>query len=293
MDSSSCGQQSTSTVESSQSSVRTKTDLAWAHFKENIIDGKKSWTCLHCNNTYRGGGINRMKKHLAGRKGEIAACKKVSYDIRYQMEESLKENDGKKYVSKSVAADNLHDDFVIDIEEEERAQDTQPQKRRREQNMPSYFAPRTTPGAQPSIKSAFVSQEALHNADMAVARLFYHTCIPLNVVNSHYFKKMVDVIASIGPGYKLPNYNQLRRNLLASMKKEVHLLINTYRRYWEERGCTIMADGWQDRSNRQLINFLVYCKRGTTFVRSIDASDVVKDAKTICNLFVELVEWVG
>ncbi|KZV50712.1 hypothetical protein F511_19624 [Dorcoceras hygrometricum] len=128
---------------------------------------------------------------------------------------------------------------------------------------------------------------------MSIARFFYDTCTPFNAVNSVYFQRMVDVIAAIGPGYKAPKYNQLRTNLLGNMKKEVQLVVSSYRSVWEERGCTIMADGWQDRSNRQLINFLVYCKRGTTFVRSIDASDIVKDATTICKLFVELVEWVG
>ncbi|KZV25453.1 hypothetical protein F511_17231 [Dorcoceras hygrometricum] len=77
------------------------------------------------------------------------------------------------------------------------------------------------------------------------------------------------------------------------MKNEVQVVVSSYQSVWEERCCTIMADGWQDRSNRQLINFLVHCKRGTTFVRSIDTSDIVKDATTICKLFVELVEWVG
>ncbi|KAL8555016.1 hypothetical protein ACS0TY_002992 [Phlomoides rotata] len=38
---------------------------------------------------------------------------------------------------------------------------------------------------------------------------------------------------------------------------------------------------------------MVYCKRGTIFVKSVDASDIVKDASTLCNLFVELVHWVG
>ncbi|KZV55104.1 hypothetical protein F511_07490 [Dorcoceras hygrometricum] len=110
---------------------------------------------------------------------------------------------------------------------------------------------------------------------MSIARFFFDTCTPINAVNSVYFQKMVDVIAAVGPGYKAPKYNQLRTNLLGSMKKKVQLLVSSYRSVWEERGCTIMADGWQDRSNRQLINFLVYCKRGTTFVRSIDASDIV------------------
>ncbi|KAL8529886.1 hypothetical protein ACS0TY_007085 [Phlomoides rotata] len=38
---------------------------------------------------------------------------------------------------------------------------------------------------------------------------------------------------------------------------------------------------------------MIYCKRGTLFVKSVDASDIVKDASTLCNLFVELVDWVG
>lgn len=159
--------------------------------------------------------------------------------------------------------------------------------------MPNYFAPRTTTGAQRSIKSVLVRKEALLNVDMAIARFFYDTCIPIKAVNSVYFQQIVDVIAAVGPGYKAPKYNQLRTNLLGSMKREVQLVVNGYRNVWQEKGCTIMADGWQDRSNRQLINFLVYCKRGTSFVRSIDVSDLVKDATTICNLFVELVEWVG
>ncbi|KAL8478997.1 hypothetical protein ACS0TY_030769 [Phlomoides rotata] len=38
---------------------------------------------------------------------------------------------------------------------------------------------------------------------------------------------------------------------------------------------------------------MVYCKRGTIFVKLVDTSDTVKDANTRCNLFVELVDWVG
>lgn len=67
-------------------SVREKVDAAWNHFSEvRTSDGKKHYKCLHCGVVYKGGGINRMKQHLAGVKGNIASCKKVSYDIRYQM----------------------------------------------------------------------------------------------------------------------------------------------------------------------------------------------------------------
>ena len=58
---------------------------------------------------------------------------------------------------------------------------------------------------------------------------FYDVCIPTNDVNSFYFKPMLDVIAAIGPGYKGPTYYQLRVNLLKDAKKEVQLLVDSYR----------------------------------------------------------------
>ncbi|KAI3454793.1 hypothetical protein Pfo_011456, partial [Paulownia fortunei] len=92
---------------------------AWAYFREDVVpDGKKSWTCLHCNNVWRGGGINRMKKHLAGRKGDIAPGKKVSYDVRYQMEQSLKECDKRNQAARSFEDDNLCGPNLIELEEE-------------------------------------------------------------------------------------------------------------------------------------------------------------------------------
>ncbi|XP_073033773.1 uncharacterized protein [Primulina eburnea] len=223
------------------------------------------------------------------------------------MEQSLKAFEEKSIAPISFEDDNIDGPHMTNLEEEMHPPHTQTRgkdkssfgaasqkgKRKRDEKMPNFFAPRTTVGAQRSIKSVLVSKEALLNVDMSIARLFYDTCIPINAVNSVYFQQMVDAIAAIGPGYKAPKYNQLRTNLLGSMKKEVQLVVDGYRSVWEERGRTIMADGWQDRSNRQLINFLVYCKRETSFVRSVDASDIVKNATTLCNLFVELVEWVG
>ncbi|KAI3448609.1 hypothetical protein Pfo_005274 [Paulownia fortunei] len=253
-----------------------------------VADGKKSLTCLHC--IWRGGEINRMKKHLAGRKGDIAPCKKVSYDVRYQMEQSLKECDERNQATRSFEDDNIYGPNLIELEEEMHTPHTQTKgksklfvgatsqkgKRKRDEKMSSYFSPRTTSSAQPFIKSAFVSKETLHNVDMVAARFFYDSCIPKNAVSSISLK-----------------YNQLRINLLGSMKKEVQLVVDGYWSIWEERSYTIMVDGWQDQSNRQLINFLVYCKRGTTFVRLVDTSDIVKNASTICNLFIKLVQWVG
>ncbi|XP_031286483.1 uncharacterized protein LOC116145194 [Pistacia vera] len=104
---------------------------------------------------------------------------------------------------------------------------------------------------------------------------------------------MADAIAAIGPGYKIPTYHNLRVNLLRDAKKEVQLLVDSYKKTWEDVRCTLMVDGWIDNSHRSLINFLVYCPKGVCFVKSVDASNVVKDAATLFGLFEEIVLWVG
>ncbi|XP_054778079.1 uncharacterized protein LOC129286067 [Prosopis cineraria] len=54
-----------------------------------------------------------------------------------------------------------------------------------------------------------------------------------------------------------------------------------------------MADGWVDVRQQTLINFLVYSTHGMVFVKSVDALDLVKDARTLFSLFCEVIEWVG
>ncbi|XP_031274315.1 uncharacterized protein LOC116132783 [Pistacia vera] len=71
----------------------------------------------------------------------------------------------------------------------------------------------------------------------------------------------MDAITAIGPRYKLPTYHSLRVNLLRDAKKEVQLLVDGYKKTWEDVG--------------------------------LDASDVVKDAGYLFNLFEEITLWVG
>ncbi|KAH1232957.1 hypothetical protein GmHk_09G025506 [Glycine max] len=54
-----------------------------------------------------------------------------------------------------------------------------------------------------------------------------------------------------------------------------------------------MSDGWTDRKNRTLINFLVNCSLGTQFVRSVDASEYMKTGQKIFELLDSFVEEIG
>ncbi|KAL0373600.1 UNVERIFIED_CONTAM: hypothetical protein Sradi_3275700 [Sesamum radiatum] len=111
-------------------SQRGKTNVTWNHVVERLIDEKKVIYCMYCGKVSMGGGINRMKQHLTGKKGEIRVCPKVPSDVRYQMEQALKEIVEKKkenrenyvtsnpYGSHTIERDHI--DKYDDIEEIER-----------------------------------------------------------------------------------------------------------------------------------------------------------------------------
>ncbi|XP_020967722.1 uncharacterized protein LOC110266964 [Arachis ipaensis] len=159
--------------------------------------------------------------------------------------------------------------------------------------IPPMFAPRTTPGSQPSLKSVFQNKEALHEVDKRVARWLLDCRIPFNAVMSPFFQDMLDGVAGFGPDYKGPSYDSVRVNLLADLKRECQMVVDSYRSTWKETRCTLMADGWTDQRQRTLINFLVYCSKGLCFVKSVDASSMVKNASSLCDLFSEVIEWIG
>eukprot|EP00253_Pinus_taeda_P032126 PITA_32126 len=54
-----------------------------------------------------------------------------------------------------------------------------------------------------------------------------------------------------------------------------------------------MSDGWTDRKGTTLLNFLVHCPKGTMFIKSLDASEHIKDAATICELLDGFIREIG
>lgn len=54
-----------------------------------------------------------------------------------------------------------------------------------------------------------------------------------------------------------------------------------------------MSDGWTDRKGSTLLNFLVHCPKGTMFINSVDASEHIKDAATICELLDGFIQEIG
>jgi hypothetical protein len=58
-----------------------KKDPAWLHCQ--VIDG--ALVCNYCQKGVGGGGIHRIKQHLAHARGNVKPCKKVSDELKAEM----------------------------------------------------------------------------------------------------------------------------------------------------------------------------------------------------------------
>ncbi|XP_050232750.1 uncharacterized protein LOC126681279 [Mercurialis annua] len=66
-----------------------KRDSGWKYC-EMLKEGEKVHIkCIYCGKIFKGGGIFRLKEHLAGRKGGGPICQRVPPDVRVLMEQAL------------------------------------------------------------------------------------------------------------------------------------------------------------------------------------------------------------
>ena len=289
-----------------------KRDPAWVHCQ--LINGKM--VCNYCQKEVGGGGIHRIKQHLAHTRGQIKPCKNVSDELKAEMQALLEAYQADKTKNKKIikevggsATASAQHDRIHSFEESS----TLPSSRcdpysteehvelggsgasvskRPRGNLESFFVPRTTPGAQPTIDAKWkkIEREA---AWECIARWWYDADIPFNAAKSVYYQPMVDAIAACGPGFKGPGYEDIRGPLLKNEVERVQEYLLEFKESWSKTGCTIMSDGWTDQRSRTILNFLVACPKGTMFLKSVDASDQVKDAQLLFRLLDEVIEEVG
>ncbi|KAH1058386.1 hypothetical protein GYH30_002788 [Glycine max] len=167
----------------------------------------------------------------------------------------------------------MYEDPVRIVEELRGIQKPISSKSQKGKNTPhvdDHFMPRTIPEAQPNLKSVLQNMQIVEKCDKAIAKWMIDALVPFNVVSSAYYQPMIDAISSISLGYKAPNFYRIRDPLLNMWVDDVRNLIESYKEVWKETGCTLMANGWTDRSRRTLINFLIYCLKGTVFLRLLE-----------------------
>lgn len=254
----------------------------------------------------KGGGISRFKKHLACKKGDVEPCSKVPQDVAFEMQQNLdsfasKKRKTQEQVEELTQYDHNpilggNEDDVVEVAKVAKSVGAGGSRSQTSGSLDSFvkkIQPRTTPGAQPTLKSVLQTKQAKEKVDIAVSKWMIDASIPFNAANSMYYQPAIDAMTNFGAGYKGPNFHDLRGFLLTKNVEQVNAFVESYRSVWKETGCTIMADGWSDQNRRTLINFLVYCPKGTIFLKSVDASAFSKTAELLYDLFKEVVKFVG
>ena len=227
-------------------------------------------SCKLCGK-HMSGGIARLKCHIGQIPGQnTELCPNPGPEmIRQAIKALMEKEDGKD--TKAVIKRQLVGSSTQGVSESASSGSALPSSSN-PSAFSSFFVPRTTPGAQPGIKSAIKKKEKAE-ADRLVSRCLLWSDVPFNIAKTNpFYQPMFDAVAVVGPGYKAPTFAQLRGPLLQEEKNDCTARLEEFRASWEHTGCTVMSDGWTDQKGRTLLNFLVSCPKGTMFMKSVDAS---------------------
>ena len=262
--------------------------------------------CTLCDKRMSG-GITRLKQHLTHTKGDVTGCTKVTTEITKRVLASMHEKE-KVTKEKKRNLEILRSANLIDLsEEEEEDMDDEVQVKRKESKKRKSVGTSNVRGPLDSIlksdhqktsqstldKNNPIKQKLKMVAWKKIATWAYAVGLPFNAVRDESFQDMINAIGDYGRCMPAPSYHNLRVTLLKDALEDTNKFVDSFRPQWKKYGCSIMSDFWTDGKQRSLINFLVNCPTGTVFLKSIDASEHVKDANLIVNMINEVIEDVG
>jgi hypothetical protein len=122
---------------------------------------------------------------------------------------------------------------------------------------------------------------------------FYECGGPFNEAATKQFEIAVEATAQFGSGSQPPTPYMLGEPLLKDSMKLTSSMREEHEQAWKMYGCTLMSDGWTDKRDRHLINFLVNSPMGTYFLEFVDASSEVHDAFMLADLLEAKIEEIG
>ena len=94
-------------------------------------------------------------------------------------------------------------------------------------------------------------------------------------------------------GIETPSPYEVKNKYLDMEYKDMEDYVNLQREKWKIYECTIMCNGWTSPMKLSIVNFMVYCKGNTIFLKSVDASDNIKDNRYIYGLLKDVIKEVN
>jgi len=137
--------------------------------------------------------------------------------------------------------------------------------------------------------------QARDTLDCEISRMFYSSGLPFHLANNPHYRGAFSYAANTSnlSGYVPPTYNKLRGPLLSKERSHVENLLQPIRDSWNDKGVTIVSDGWTDLQRRPLINFMAINESGPMFLRSIDGSSEIKDKDFIAKHMRDVIMEIG
>ncbi|XP_075674890.1 uncharacterized protein LOC142644095 [Castanea sativa] len=135
---------------------------------------------------------------------------------------------------------------------------------------------------------------ARHELDSTIARMFYAAGLPFNFARNPYYRNSYAYAATHSIlGYVPPGYNALRTTLLQKERAHVEGLLKPIKDFWLENGVSIVSDGWSDPQRRPLINIMAVSDGGPVFIKAIDGSGEFKDKHYIAGVLKDAIKEIG
>ncbi|KAK5835279.1 hypothetical protein PVK06_010966 [Gossypium arboreum] len=153
---------------------------------------------------------------------------------------------------------------------------------------------RSKSSKQPKVSDSFLKSFRKKIGE-TVSKFLIYERLPFQLASSPWLYNLIQVSTEVGQGVKLPTPYEVSDVYLESEYQRVHNWVNGLKTHWKELGATLMCDGWTNSLNQMhIINFLVYCSKGTIFWKSVDVSSVhSRDAEFYYSLLDSVVEEIG
>uniref|UniRef100_A0A1J3H8T5 BED-type domain-containing protein n=1 Tax=Noccaea caerulescens TaxID=107243 RepID=A0A1J3H8T5_NOCCA len=310
-----------------------KQDSAWKHCLVYKYGDRLQMKCLYCRKMFKGGGITRVKEHLAGKKGQGTICDQVPGDVRLLLQQcidgtvrrqrkrrhdsseplaivALPPCEGETMVIQSDVDNGFISPGSMDVNVHNEGVSGSRTKQRTYRSKKSGFENGSAsnindlvgrdmdnliPVAISSVKNIVHPsfRDREITVHMAVGRFLFGIGADFDAVNSANFQPMIDAIASGGFGVSAPTSDDLRGWILKNCVEETTKEIDECRAMWKRTGCSVLVEELNSDEGLKVLNFLVYCPEKVVFLKSVDASEILSSADRLFEIFREVVEEIG
>ena len=289
-------------VGSNTNAYRSKSTDPARKYSTQQPGSRNNFLCHFCGKLCTG-GVYRMKWHFIGGLSDVKGCPNCPEHVKEEVRSFIDKKEMES-LEKKMSARRFDCSSGNDVDEGDDCVEVQGETKKPRQKGPldRYFTPNPEDvvkakggkGGKQQTINVVVRKELRDKACQYIARWFYDAGIPFHAANYNSFDVMIEAIGQFGPGMKPPSMYELRVPLLKQEVKEVEEKVTEHKKEWADKGCSILSDGWRDSVvSKDIINFMVNSPKGSIFVKSMDVSNVSKDANLLFGILDKMVDEVG